>query len=136
VDLASEIHDLEESRYRGEERGNHPVTNVSWRDCEVLLKRLNEAEALWEVPAQVELSSVPQLCFPTEAQWEFACRAGTDTDFYSGDGEAALQRVGWHGQNYKTAYTHSVGMFEENAYGLKDMHGNVWEWCSDKWGNE
>jgi formylglycine-generating enzyme required for sulfatase activity len=67
---------------------------------------------------------------PTEAEWEYACRAGTKTDFNTGDGEAALARAAWYATNSKEK-SHPVGQKEPNAWGLYDLHGNVWEWCYD-----
>jgi formylglycine-generating enzyme required for sulfatase activity len=68
---------------------------------------------------------------PTEAEWEYACRANTATLFHSGDSEADLARVGWYGGNSDAL--HRVAELEANAFGLFDMHGNVWDWCEDTW---
>lgn len=89
-------------------RGKRPVINVSWYDATNF--------ALW------------MGCrLPTEAQWEYACRAGTNTRFNTGNNLTTDQA------NYNNSFdkTTSVGSFPPNAWGLYDMHGNVWEWCSD-----
>ena len=92
--------------------GNRPVETVSWEDCQEYVKKLNSLRA---APAGYRFS------LPTEAQWEYACRAGTTTAFHFG-GE-------WNrGEQEETA---EVGTPPANAWGLHDMHGNVWEWCLD-----
>lgn len=68
---------------------------------------------------------------PTEAGWEYACRAGTDTAYYLGDGENALRMVGWFTGN--ASRTRPVQLLACNNFGLYDIHGNVWEWCRDVW---
>ena len=105
-----------EPKYWGESRYNqsrHPVVGVSWDEA----KRYAEWAGLH---------------LPTEAEWEYACRAGTKTRYYTGEKESDLYRAGWYSKN-SGGQPHPVGEKEPNRFGLYDMHGNVREWVEDKW---
>ncbi|MFW5857252.1 MAG: formylglycine-generating enzyme family protein, partial [Planctomycetota bacterium] len=101
---------------------DHPVTRVSWRAVtETLLPTLQpRAPEGWEVR------------LPTEAEWEYACRAGTHTRYFPGDADDSLQAVAWTAAS-DAPHLHPVGRLEPNAFGLYDMHGNVAEWCADSY---
>ncbi len=97
------------SVYKGD---SQPVEAVSWDDCQEFCKKVG-------------------LFLPTEAQWEYACRAGT-TSPYAGSGD--LDDMGWYRDNSDTGNgfkTHPVGEKQANQFGIHDMHGNVFEWCED-----
>lgn len=99
--------------------GDYPVESVSWEDCKAFIDRLNTVEGQASDNASIRLL--------TEAQWEYACRAGTTSTLY-GD----LDVIAWHGGNSGDR-PHPVGQKRPNAWGLHDMIGNVSEWCVDVW---
>jgi len=99
-----------------------PVENVSWNDAQDFCRRLSEART------EKDAGRVYQL--PTEAQWEYACRAGTTTRYHFGNHESNAAGYAWFPRNSGRT-THAVGQRMPNAWGLHDMLGNVWEWCAD-----
>ena len=122
-----------------EQTDEHPVVNVSWNDAVAFCKWLSKKEG-------------KTYRLPTEAEWEYACRAGTTTRYYSGDDPETLAKVGnvadatakakfpdWK-YTIKASdgyvFTAPVGKFKPNAFGLYDMHGNAWQWCADWYGEE
>jgi formylglycine-generating enzyme required for sulfatase activity len=103
----------------------NPVEQVSWEDCQFFLKKLGEKCGAAEGSYRL----------PTEAQWEYACRAGSTGGFCFGDSEVELDEYGWFDKNSEKK-THPVGEKKPNAWGLFDIHGNVWEWCADWFGQD
>ena len=122
-----------------EQTDEHPVVNVSWNDAVAFSGWLSKKE-----------NKTYRL--PTEAEWEYACRAGTTTRYYSGDDPETLAKVGnvadaafkakFPDRKYAIkandgyVFTAPVGKFKPNAFGLYDMHGNAWQWCEDWYGAE
>ena len=109
-----------------------PAVYVSWDDItgpDGFLERLNAHLAL------TGQAAAHQVCLPTEAQWEYACRAGTTTRFYWGLDPDSVRIVdcAWHEGAQEGEYAHVVGRKRPNPWGLYDMSGNVWEWCRDRY---
>ena len=100
------------SRIKG---AKFPVTDVSWEDCQKFIRKVN-----------AKTNGGYRL--PTEAEWEYACRAGTSTGYSFGNIITKSDANSWDSEIYKPV---TVGNYKPNGFGLYDMHGNVWEWCED-----
>ncbi len=100
-------------------RNNLPVDRVSWDDCLQFVEKLNSM-------------GLDIYRFPTEAEWEYACRAGTTTPYYWGDDLNQVYDYAWYMEN-SNYQIHEVGLKLPNNWGLYDMKGNIWEWCTDDW---
>jgi len=109
-------------KYGVREGDDYPAVNVNWEDAVEFCRKLSEKEGV-------------EYRLPTEAEWEYACRAGTTTMYSFGDDESQLGEYAWYSKNTiffgKEEYAHIVGQKKPNKWGLYDMHGNVFEWCQD-----
>jgi formylglycine-generating enzyme required for sulfatase activity len=125
----------------GQSTDRHPVENVSWLDAVKFCNKLGEMEGrppFFEIDGEnvrVPDWSRPGYRLPTEAEWEYACRANapTVTRYSFGNDAASLGEFAWYKGN-SGRKTHPVGETRPNGFGLFDMHGNVWEWCWDGYG--
>jgi len=116
---------METTPWRGKnyaiEGADYPATYVSWEDAQEFCQRLS----VWgDMPYRL----------PTEAEWEYACRVGSTTAYFFGDSSSNLGEYAWYSENTEDRdqqHPSEVGGKQANAWGLHDMHGNVWEWCHD-----
>jgi formylglycine-generating enzyme required for sulfatase activity len=113
------------TKVTGQDTSRHPVDSVSWDDAAEFCRRLSA------LPKEKSAGRTYRL--PTEAEWEYACRAGSTTKWFCGDDSAGLEDYAWLETN-SHGTTHPVGLKKPNAFGLYDMHGNVWQWCMDHFG--
>ena len=107
---------------QGLDTSKFPVENVSWDDAQAFCKQMRESDKQGR-----------KFRLPTEAEWEFACRAGAKTAYFFGDDAKNLGDYAWIEKNSE-GRMHEVGTRKPNPWGLCDMHGNVWQWCEDYYG--
>lgn len=104
----------------------HPVESLGWCKANAFCGWLTES-CKQQFPKDCTIA-----CLPTESEWEYACRAGTESEYYTGDGVTSLAEAAWYDGNSGDT-TKPVGLLAPNEFGLHDMHGNVWEWCHNEW---
>ncbi len=114
------VMDRNPSYFKGDDE--LPVEQVSWDGVQVFLEKLNSME-----------EGTDNYCLPSEAEWEYACRAGSRKAYCFGDDPDLLDEYAWYKDN-SGGKTLPVGLKKPNAWGLYDMHGNVWEWVQDRYG--
>ena len=132
--MAGELGVLDDdpSEFKGDDR---PVEQVSWVVC---MKWCDGLTAYLGKGGYSGFGAGMIATLPTEAQWEYACRGTKEdhwamTDYFNGDGDAALDQVGWYDKSYQVGTSSVYSDREPNAWGLRDVHGNVREWCWDDW---
>jgi formylglycine-generating enzyme required for sulfatase activity len=111
---------------RNDDTSDYPVESITWQNAVDFCRKLNE------LPEEKAAGRSYRL--PTEAEWEYACRAGMSGPFNATDEPEQLHHIAWY-QTSSENSTHPVGELNPNAWGLHDMHGNVWEWCHDHFQN-
>ena len=122
--FSSHVRGSDGKKVEGKDTRRFPVEFVSWDEAVDFSRRLSA------LPAEAQARRSYRL--PTEAEWEYACRADTTTRWFSGDEPASLLPYAWFKANFDGT-PHSVGKLRPNAWGLFDMHGNVFEWCADRY---
>jgi formylglycine-generating enzyme required for sulfatase activity len=95
-----------------------PVEQISWEDARQFIEKLNQVK------------KTRNYCLPSEGEWEYACRAGSEPEFFLGDDAKRLGEFAWYSENSKSK-THPVEKKKPNAWGLYDMNDNVWKWVED-----